>query len=166
MSSSFDDLLDTISTHFRTYKSNFVNQTSLAFSRLTPKDGIRLVIIAGAYCLLRPYIIKLGARFQERDHDRAGQVDMTEEVSKLRKADGRGNTSLKEQVQIPEDTDSEDDGEEGGGMSSGKAGPDWGKTARRRQRRVMRQLLEADEKRRREEEEAGSDKEIEDLLIG
>ena len=87
-----------------------------------------------------------------------------EEVERLRKTDGRGAGSLKGQVEIPEDTDSE--GEEDGRVKATGAA-DWGKKARRRQRRVLRSLIEADEKRRKEEEEeAGSDKEIEELLEG
>lgn len=147
--------LDNIISNLKTYKSNFVNQTSLAFSRLTPQNIIRLVIIVGAYCLLRPYLVKLGAKFQEKDHERTMNM---EEAEKLRRAEGMG---LKGRVEIPEDTESEGEGD---GAVTG-SGADWGKKARRRQRKVVRQLIEADERRRREEEEAASDKEIEDLLL-
>ena len=119
-------------------------------------------MIVGAYCLLRPYLIKLGGRFQAKDHER--EID-PEEVERVRRAggkDGRGGNL--EEVQIQSDTESEDEGE---GKGNGKGtGMDWGKTARRRQRRVLRGLLEAEQKRRQAEEEAGSDKEIEEFLTG
>ena len=156
--------LDALLSQLQIYKDNFLTQTQLAFSRLTPQGIIRLVIIVGAYCLLRPYLIKLGGKFQAKDHERA--LDM-EEVERLRKAEGIGNDkgeSLKGRVQIPHDTDSEaDEGEEEGARGSGV---DWGKKARRRQRRVMRELVEAEGRRRKEEEEAASDKEIEEFLTG
>jgi hypothetical protein len=152
---SFDDALSTLLTQLTTYKNNFTTQVNAAFTRLTPKDIIRLVIIVGAYCLLRPYLIKLGGRFQAQDHER--ELD-TEEIDRMRKSEGYGG-SLKGRVEIPDDTDSDSDGE--GALGTGA---DWGKKARRRQRRVMRQLIEEDEKRRREEEEAESDKELEAFL--
>ncbi|MCJ1333082.1 hypothetical protein MMC10_009776 [Thelotrema lepadinum] len=161
-SSPLDSLLTSLATNLKTYKSNLLNQTHTAFSRLTAKDVIRLVIIVGAYALLRPYLLKLGGKFQEQDHERADKMDMAE-VERLRRADGGG--SLKVAGEIPEDTDSEDEAEGRTGKAKG-TGMDWGKTARRRQRRVLRGLLEEEERRRREEEEATSDKEIEDLLTG
>ena len=154
---ALDQLIDSVLAQLQIYKANFTTQVNSVFTRITPKDIIRLVIIAGAYCLLRPYLIKLGARFQARDHER--EIDQ-DEIQAMRKSEGYNKGSLQSRVEIPDDTDGES-GEEGSGT-----GLDWGKKARRRQRRVMRQLLEAEEQRRMDEEEAESDKELEQWMAG
>ncbi|MCJ1413368.1 hypothetical protein MMC19_007473 [Ptychographa xylographoides] len=123
-----------------------------SIKRLATPDSIRLIIIVGTYALLRPYLVKVGARFQAKDHERA--LDPDEMKSKATTSPN----SLRGQVDIPDDTDSESEPE-------GKKGTDWGRKARRRQRKLVRNLLAADEKRRREEEEAESDKDIEEYLI-
>ena len=150
---NLDSMIDSILYQINIYKNNLTHQVNETFTRLTPKDLIRLVIIVGAYSFLRPYLLKLGARFQAKDHER--EIDH-EEIQEMRKSEGYNNSSLK--VDIHEDTDSEDE-------ATTRTGSDWGKTARRRQRRVMRQLLEAEEKKRLEDEEAESDKELEQFMI-
>lgn len=153
MSSPVSTLTTYISHHFTTYAANIRSQVSYSYHRLGAQDYIRLIAIVGAYCLLRPYLLKLGARFQAKDHER--ELDPDEMAS----AEATSVNSLRGKVHVPEDTDSESDEE-------GRKGTDWGKKARRRQRRVLRGILEAEEKRRREEEEAESDKEIEEFLVG
>lgn len=122
-----------------------------SFSRLSLKDYLRLVIIIGGYSLLRPYLLKLGAWFQAKDHERELDPD---EVSS---AAAVSSNSLRGQVEMPESSDSEE--EMAGGTTT-----NWGRKARRRQRQMVRRILEAEEKLRREEEEAESDKEIEEFL--
>lgn len=67
---------------------------------------------------------------------------------------------LRGRVQIPEDSDSED--ETATGQSTG---PDWGKKARRRQRDMIKKLLEAEERRLQESKEEEEDKDIEEFLV-
>lgn len=55
----------------RTYASNLVNNLHGSFARLKPEGWIRLVWIVGAYLLLRPYLVKLGARQQQKQHEEA-----------------------------------------------------------------------------------------------
>ncbi|KAF2463454.1 DUF1531-domain-containing protein, partial [Lindgomyces ingoldianus] len=132
-----------------TWGNNFTRNTSNAFAELRLKDYIRLVIIIGAYCLLRPYIIKLGAKLQTKAHEKDsadhGEIHPNE---------------LRGKVEIPglEDSDEEDEGYEP------KPG-EWGRNARVRQRKFIRDALAKEEQRLREEAEAEDDKDIEEFLV-
>ncbi|KAL0258917.1 hypothetical protein SLS55_006422 [Diplodia seriata] len=132
--------------------SNFTTQTTKTFSELRPLDYIRLVTIIGAYCLLRPYLMQLGAYLQRRQHEADSKSDTGATLSAN---DLRGKNQPK--VAIPgvdSDSDSEDEDKD-----------DWGRTARLRQRKFVRQMLAAHEKKLRDEAEAESDKEIEEFLV-
>ena len=150
--------VDQVTNQLSTYATNLNNQVHSAFARMTAQDYIRLIIIVGAYALLRPYLLKLGGKYQQQDHER--EID-PEELACMKKnvIRDRRDGSLRERADVPEDTDS--DSEE----QRNTASADWGKKARRRQRRVIRTLLEQEEQRKREAEEQESDKEIEDLLV-
>ena len=143
--SDFDHLIATVQTRIQNIPSTF--------SRLSVYDYIRLVIIVGAYALLRPYLLKLAARAQQRGHERELDPDEVAASTKMSANSLRGN------VHVPEDTDSESE-------DDSKKATDWGKKARRRQRKVIRNLLEDEEKRRKEEDDVESDKEIEEFLTG
>lgn len=130
-------------------------QAAESTRNLTPKDYIRLLAIVGGYCLLRPYLVRLGGRFQASDHER--EIDDSEILSSGDKGIISPNLL---RGQIPEDSDEEEEEEGDKGVVS------WGRKARRRQRGLVRKIVEAEEKRRREEEEADSDKEIEEFLRG
>ncbi|MCJ1322474.1 hypothetical protein MMC15_007823 [Xylographa vitiligo] len=145
---SFTALTD----QFDMYTKHVGDQLQSTFKRLATPDYIRLIVIVGAYALLRPYLVQLGGRFQAKDHER--ELDPNE-ISSIAATDSK---SLKGKVHVPENTDSESEEES-------KKGTDWGKKARRRQRRMVRDLLAADEKRMKEDEEALSDKEIEEFLL-
>lgn len=99
---------------------------------------------------MRPYLVKLGGRFQASDHER--ELDDTEVLSAT-----TSPNSLRGQIDVPDDSDSE---EEVGGV----IGTNWGRNARRRQRKMIKSIVEAEEKLRAEQEEADSDKEIEEFL--
>ncbi|KAI9722038.1 MAG: hypothetical protein M1812_001998 [Candelaria pacifica] len=141
----------TLTTNLQTWASNAHHNLTTATSRLSIYDYIRLVTIVGAYCLLRPYLMKLGARFQAKDHER--EIDM-DELSPSAKI---SPNSLRGQVQVLDDSESEEEGR--------VSGMDWGKKARRRQRMVLRKILDEEERIRREEEEAEDDKEIQEFLV-
>ncbi|KAI9703798.1 MAG: hypothetical protein M1836_007568 [Candelina mexicana] len=140
-----------LTSHLQTWASNAHHNLITATSRLSIHDYIRLVTIIGAYCLLRPYLMKLGARFQAKDHEREIDMDQVSSSAKI------SPNSLRGQVQVPEDSESEDEGR-GSGMG-------WGKKARRRQRMVLRKILDEEERVRREEEETESDREIQEFLV-
>jgi flagellar biosynthesis/type III secretory pathway M-ring protein FliF/YscJ len=114
---------------------------------MTLQHWIRLVAIVGAYALLRPYIIKLGAKAQEKQFEKAQQE--TAEISP---------NQLRGQLDIPEDSDDED--QEGETTAA-----DWGKKARRRQRNMIKRLLDAEEKRLQETLDEQEDKDIEEFLV-
>jgi hypothetical protein len=136
----------------QTFARNFLKNVIDTFGSLTIEKYIRLVVIVGAYMLLRPYVMKLGAKVQGREHEK--EVD-TEELEKAPALTANG---IRGQVEIPDDSDDE----EGEGEATGA---DWGKKARRRQRQLVKKLLEAEEQRRRELQEDDEDKDIQEFLV-
>ncbi|KAJ8130487.1 hypothetical protein O1611_g3149 [Lasiodiplodia mahajangana] len=123
---------------------------SASFDSMTAQQWIRLVAIVGAYALLRPYVIKMGARHQEKQFEKA-QQESTTQISP---------NELRGELGIPEDSD-DDDEQEGETTAA-----DWGKKARKRQRNMIKQLLDAEEKRLQETIDEQEDKDIEEFLIG
>ena len=146
--------MDKITHQIYTYADDIQRTLTDKASRLTIKQYIHLIIVVGAYALLRPYLVKLGGRFQAKDHERELDPDEMSSAAVV------SPNSLRGQVQVPEDSDSEEESGAGTGVSK-----TWGKKARRRQRKMIRELIEAEEKRKMEEEEADSDKEIEEFLV-
>jgi Protein trafficking PGA2 len=138
--------------YVRLWADNFQRNVSEAFYNMTPEKYIRLIVIIGAYALLRPYLMKLGSKFQTKEHEK--EVDPDEMAA----AAAISPNSLRGQVQVPEDSD-EDEAE------GQVTGADWGKKARRRQRQMVRRVLEAEEKLRREQQEDDEDKDIEEFLV-
>jgi hypothetical protein len=122
---------------------------SASFDSMTAQQWIRLVAIVGAYALLRPYVIKMGAKYQVKQFEKDQQEDTTQ-ISP---------NQLRGELGIPED--SEDDDEE-----PETTGADWGKKARKRQRNMIKQLLDAEEKRLQETLDEQEDKDIEEFLVG
>ena len=145
--STFPDIFSLL----RTWYGNFTRNTSQAFTRLTPKDAIRIIIVACAYMLIiRPFLVRLGMRVQAKQHEQANKE--ADENAQL-----NGN-HLKGEFAIPGvDSDSED---ESGTKSDVKTG-EWGRKARLRQRRVVRKALEIKERRLLEDE---SDDDIKEFL--
>ena len=105
--------------------------------------------------LLRPYLLKLGGKAQMNSHEEEAARAEAEAQAKISPNQLRG-----QKVEIPEDTDSEDDGAPGEAT-----GADWGKRARRRQRQMIKKLLEEEERRLIETKEMEEDKDIEEFLI-
>ncbi|KAI0119908.1 DUF1531-domain-containing protein [Nemania sp. FL0031] len=122
---------------------------SASFDSMSAQQWIRLVAIVGAYALLRPYVIKMGAKHQEKQFEKAQQEGAQISPNELRGELG-----------IPEDSD--DDEDEQGETTAA----DWGKKARKRQRNMIKQLLDAEEKRLQETIDEQEDKDIEEFLIG
>ncbi|KAF2496680.1 DUF1531-domain-containing protein [Lophium mytilinum] len=140
-----------IPTLLRTWSGNLTRNTSSAFASLRLKDYIRLVIIIGGYCLLRPYIMKLGAKLQMQIHEKDGADTGFMNPNELRGA----------KIEIPGvESDEDDSGDE---VHTG-ADMDFGRKARLRQRKYIREALEREEQRLRDEAE-GSDAEIEEFLL-
>lgn len=140
------DLLSTIWTRFSTNLRGTLDG-------MTPEKWIRLVIIVGAYCLVRPYLMKLAGGNQMKQHE------TPIEDPNAAKAKVQPNT-LRGQVEIPDNSD--DDDEE---APSSATATDWGKKARRRQREVLKRMIDAEEKRLAELQEDEEDKDIEEFLV-
>ncbi|KAI0532656.1 protein trafficking Pga2 [Xylaria digitata] len=122
---------------------------SSSITNMTAQQWIRLIAIVGAYALLRPYIIKLGAKHQEKQFEKAQQ-----EVAEI------SPNQLRGELGIPEESDDDDDDVQGE-----TTGADWGKKARKRQRNMIKQLLDAEEKRLQETIDEQEDKDIEEFLV-
>lgn len=127
---------------FLKYGQNATNNLSQVFTEMTPKEWIRLVIIVGAYMLLRPYVTKYLGKKQVEAMER----EEAKEKAKISPNELRGG-----KVSIDDDDDEAE--------TSGAAA--WGEKARTRQRTMLKQMIEAEERRKQEEED---DKDIEDLL--
>lgn len=145
----FDSLF---SEDFQTWIQNFRQQAKEHSTSLSTEGYIRLVVIVCGYCLLRPYLLKLGGRFQASDHERELD-DASETVSPA----AISPNALSGQIDIPDDSDSQEE-------TQGTTSTSWGRGARRRQRKMIKEMVEADEKRKAQEEEVDSDQEIEEFL--
>lgn len=108
---------------------------------MNSKRWIRLIAIVGAYFLIRPYILKFGAKIQAEEHAKS----IHSEEAKAQKAKISAN-SIRGQVEIPNSEDEEDEVEATGNE------PQWGKKARKRSRKVVRDILEEQERRLEEDD--------------
>lgn len=127
---------------------NLRTNTVASFTNVTATGYIRLVAIVGAYILLRPFLIKLGARMQGLDLDAANAARVP--TGKLSANALRGGP-------IKEESESEEEVE--------ASGADWGKKARKRQRQLEKKTRQEAEKRLAEEQEELEDKELEAFLL-
>lgn len=132
----------------------FTTNMRATFQEMSPEKWIRLVIIVGTYCLLRPYLLKLGGKSQVKqlEKEAAEAEEEAKEQAKMSPNELRGH-----KVQVPEDSDDEE--AEGQTTSA-----DWGKKARRRQRTMVKKILEAEEKRLQDLQDDEEDKDIEEFL--
>jgi hypothetical protein len=113
------------------------------------KSWIRLVAAVGTYLLLRPYLIKLGARKQEKEYEK---ID-AETTAAATSADPKAKISpnaLRDSVGKVVEVDSGSEGEVDDGA------PQWGKKAKVRQRKVVKRIQEAMEQKGREDDEGNS----------
>jgi len=115
-------LEDTLSL-LQTWASNFKRNATASFTNLTPKDIIRIIIVAGAYILiLRPQLLRLSARNQAREHAEP-DPQSTDDGQAI------GISAL--------DPDSDGDDDKGNVRTG-----EWGRGARLRQRAFVRKALE------------------------
>ncbi|CAK7265471.1 hypothetical protein SEPCBS57363_001600 [Sporothrix epigloea] len=153
-----------------------VNNVSSSFGSLTLQQWIRLIAFAGAYMLLRPYLIKLGGRLQMKQHEADEKASLAEAVAiaagekpalSANDLRGGGKKSTAVPAGLGSDLDDSDD-ETGPGATSTASGTasgtDWGKNARKRQRKMLRQMLEAHEQQLADAQADEEDKDIEEFL--
>ncbi|KAI0205378.1 protein trafficking Pga2 [Astrocystis sublimbata] len=129
------------------------NNVTSSVTNMSAQQWIRLVAIVGAYALLRPFIIKLGAKHSGKEFEKAQQdtADLTP-------------NEIRGELGIPDESDDDDDKNMPGAAEAGATGADWGKKARKRQRRMIKQLLDAEEARLHETFDEQEDKDIAEFL--
>lgn len=119
---------------------------------------IRLAACVGAYLLLRPYFVKIGARIQEKEYEKqsAAAKDPYEaslkgkgEKKKITPNSLRGGKTVSFK-------DTEEEEKEASGIQ-------WGKKARQRQKKAANASLSKNEERLREDDE--EEKDIMELLV-
>jgi hypothetical protein len=148
------DIFQALSNYANNASGNLVD----TFSRMTLEKWIRIVVIIGAYALLRPYLMKLGAWSQLRQHEKEAEATGAEAVAKAQMSPNQ----LRGIAEIPDDTDDEADVSNATAQTSAA---DWGKKARRRQREVLKKMIDAEEERLRQAQEDDEDKDIEEFLV-
>lgn len=149
MADKMAEIAESALENIRYFALNFLHNIENMFD-MDLRSIIRLVVVVGAYLLIRPYLVKGGAKLQEKQHEKVFEADKKREKEALISAN-----SLRGQVEVPEDTESEEEGQ--------ASGVNWGGKARKKQRKVLRQILEKDEKMRLEDDQ--DDKDIMDLLV-
>lgn len=154
----FDTITGYITQGFDNLKHNAEHYASMSL-----KEWIRIITIVGAYLLLRPYLSQWAAKVQANQHDK--EIDANEMATPATgpKAAISAN-SLRGQVQVPEESEDEEDA--GEAVAAETTGANWGKKARKRQRAMIKRIIEADEKLRAETEayDDEEDKDIEQYL--
>lgn len=145
------NLLGQIIARLSQYGQNATNNISAGFESMTPQSWIRIIVIAGGYMLLRPYLLKTVTKGAVEQMDRDDKKARGEE-DKLAHPELTPN----EYRGIKEKLYADDDNEGADGTST-----DWGQKSRVRQRQMLRQLLEEDERRRAAQDE---DADIQEFL--
>ena len=136
-----------LTTLFSTFHEFYLSAQSYLFRFISPRS-FRLLLILSIYLIVRPYLLKGGAKHQAREHEKA--------VSQHKKVDGPPVSPGTPQFSGPrivelEDSDSDEE------MSR----KDGGKAKRRQLRRTMQEIVEDKGEARGQ---AGTDEEIENLL--
>ncbi|KAI5921366.1 DUF1531-domain-containing protein [Camillea tinctor] len=145
----FAHLGESISNLAKLVTTRFSNNVGESFTAMTTQQWIRLIVVVGGYMLLRPYVIKMGAKHQVKQLEK--QHAEEEKKAQLSPNDLRGK------IDIPEDSDGDDEAQ--------ASAADWGKKARKRQRNMIKQMLEVEEKRLQELQEDEEDKDIEKYFV-
>lgn len=142
-----------VAFHFLKFGQNATNNMSKTFGDMTLEQWIRIVIIVGAYLLLRPHIMTfLGKKHVDK---------MVKEDNKAKAEISPNQLRGAKSHPMLGDEDDEDDDEDDEDLGQG-TGANWGSKARTRQRVMLKKLMEAEQRRKEEED---SDEDIADLLI-
>ncbi|KAG6006257.1 hypothetical protein E4U21_007220 [Claviceps maximensis] len=150
------NMLSQLADRLAQYGSNAKHNIAEGISSMTIHTWIRIIVIAGGYMLLRPYlqqmVTKGAVRKMEADDKKARALagDKDDELAhpELTPNEYRG---IKDKLYALEQ-----DHEGADGTSA-----DWGQKARVRQRQMLRELLEEDERRRAAQDE---DADIQEFL--
>ncbi|CAO2650845.1 Nn.00g091420.m01.CDS01 [Neocucurbitaria sp. VM-36] len=120
------------------WKDRLVNNSVKSFTEMTPQRWIRIIVIVGAYLLVRPYLLKAAANRQKRQLEKEAEelgLESSAEPNANALRAGKSSKPAEEQAKPA----------------------DWGSKTKTRQRK-------AQEKKTRAQQDADSDKEIEQYL--
>ncbi|KFY29820.1 hypothetical protein V494_08460 [Pseudogymnoascus sp. VKM F-4513 (FW-928)] len=158
----FNDLIGTVTGYLQQGFDNLKHNAE-HYASMSLKEWVRIITIVGAYLLLRPYLSLWAAKLQSAQHDKEIDADEMATPATGAKAAISAN-SLRGQVKVPEDSESDEDTGEAETAETSSA--NWGKKARKRQRAMIKRIIEADEKLRAETEayDDEEDKDIEQYL--
>ncbi|CAI4210334.1 unnamed protein product [Parascedosporium putredinis] len=112
---------------------------------------LRLVMIIGAYLLLRPYLVKMTGASQMEQHERE-DAETKKRAAEISPNQMRGGLRVAAEIPDADEVDT-------------STSADWGSKARKRQREVLKKMLEVEETRLSELQEDDEDKDIEEFLI-
>ncbi|KAK7967761.1 uncharacterized protein PG986_002038 [Apiospora aurea] len=130
-----------------------VNNTKASFDGMDTIMWLRVVVIVCGYLLIRPYLMQLGAKAQEKQFGKG--IEESDTQGKISPNELRG---VREE--IPDASDDED-------ATTGQASAtEWGKKARKRQRTMLKKMIDAEEKRLQDLQDDEEDKDIEQYLVG
>jgi len=158
------DIFDPIVGFFSHLAHNFHRNLFHMFDDMNTTRYIRLIACAGAYFLLRPYLVKLGERIQGKQLEKLSSTPSDPYDAAIKEKGGREKlvtpNSLRgasgKTVSFADDGEGEAEGE--------GTGANWGKKARERQRKVVGRLAEQRERVLREDDE-GNEKDLMELLV-
>jgi hypothetical protein len=146
LESNMADILSTAQEWILYYAHNFYHNITHMLDGMNAKRWIRLIAIVGAYFLLRPYLLKFGAKVQAAEHEKsihgAEELDKKAAEKEERKAKLAAGNIRGEVVEVRDSE--EDDSEEEGEATANDV--KWGKKARKRSRKVIREILEEQER--------------------
>lgn len=131
-----------------------------SFDGMSPEKWIRIVIVVGAYCLIRPYLMKLGGKVQMKQYEKEAAETRSEEDRQAKMSPNE----LRGYKEIPEDSDDEDDGQQQQPGQGQTSSAEWGKKARKRQRNTIKKILAAEEQRLQDLQDDDEDQDIEQYL--
>jgi hypothetical protein len=152
------DPIEFIASWLKYFYTNFTRNAVALWSDTTAKQWIRVIVIVGAYLLLRPYLEKLGAKMQSLQHEK--ELDPAEMGGAAISANQLRGGKLKSAKGVPVELKDSDEEAEAEGT-----GANWGKKARKRQRQQIKKVLEHDEKLRLEAQGDEDDKDIMEYLV-
>ncbi|KAK8111855.1 uncharacterized protein PG998_008312 [Apiospora kogelbergensis] len=131
-----------------------VTNSKASFDGMDTIMWLRVVVIVCGYLLIRPYLMQLGAKAQEKQFGKG--IEDTDNQGKISPNELRG---VKEE--IPDNSDDENEA-----TTAQASATEWGKKARKRQRTMLKKMIDAEEKRLQDLQDDEEDKDIEQYLIG
>lgn len=151
-----DDILSLAGVGYDRFTTNMRK----TFDGMSPEKWIRLVIVVGTYCLLRPYIMKLGSKVQMAQHEKEAAISLAEDEAQAKMSPNE----LRGYKEIPDDDSDDDDADTAQVPRAQTTSTEWGKKARKRQRNTIKKILAAEEQRLQDLQDDEEDKDIEQYL--